>query len=92
MSKLRPWEGAQSRRNPGGGYGSGFRDSVPIQGITLEEGGCSRTGLESVSVCKRLLCMFTEGWSLAFRDWALVAPRGQLGRVSEGKCLVRVAS
>lgn len=24
-------------------------------------------GAASVSVCKRLLCMFTEGWSLAFQ-------------------------
>ncbi|KAB0390511.1 hypothetical protein E2I00_017493, partial [Balaenoptera physalus] len=32
-----PGEGAPEQEKSRGGYGSGFRDSVPIQGITLEE-------------------------------------------------------
>ena len=32
-----PGEGASEQEKARGGYSSGFRDSVPIQGITLEE-------------------------------------------------------
>lgn len=41
-----PGEGAPEQEKSRGGYGSGFRDSVPIQGITLEEGGCGTRGCE----------------------------------------------
>lgn len=35
-------------------------------------------GVVSVSVCKRLLCMFAEGWSLASQRWGILGPSGQL--------------
>lgn len=41
-----PGEGASEQEKARGGYSSGFRDSVPIQGITLEEGGCGTGGCE----------------------------------------------
>ncbi|KAI2570774.1 nuclear factor of activated T cells 4 [Homo sapiens] len=41
-----PGEGAPEQEKSRGGYSSGFRDSVPIQGITLEEGGCGTGGCE----------------------------------------------
>lgn len=41
-----PGEGASEQEKSRGGYGSGFRDNVPIQGITLEEGGCGTGGCE----------------------------------------------
>lgn len=41
-----PGEGAPEQEKSRGGYGGSFRDSVPIQGITLEEGGCGTRGCE----------------------------------------------
>lgn len=37
----------------------------------------------SVSVCKRLLCMFTEGWSLAFQRLGPSGPSGPVGGPQE---------
>lgn len=50
-----------------------------------------RLGAVSVSVCKRLLCMFAEGWSLASvtgHPWSLGASQ----RISGGTCLVHGAT
>lgn len=50
-----------------------------------------RLGAVSVSVCKRLLCMFAEGWSLASvigHPWSLRASQ----RISGGTCLVHVTT
>lgn len=52
-----PGEGTPEQEKSRGGYSSSFRDSVPIQGITLEEGGCELELCVSMSVRERSACL-----------------------------------
>ncbi|XP_045756581.1 nuclear factor of activated T-cells, cytoplasmic 4 isoform X2 [Mirounga angustirostris] len=85
-----PGEGAPEQEKSRGGFGSGFRDSVPIQGITLEEGGCATGGCECECVCTRVCsaCLLRAGVGLP-RDGASLVPQGQsegLRRQALGAC------
>lgn len=90
-AKLRPWGGGSRRQEKSRGGYDAASETVSLSRVSRWRKVGVGPGAASVSVCKDCsACLLRAGVWLS-RDWALVAPRGQLEEVSEGKCLMRVA-
>lgn len=70
--------GLRSRRNPGVATAAAS-ETVSLSRVSRWRKVGVGLGAASVSVCKRLLCMFAEGWSLASQKLGILDPSGSDG-------------